>query len=376
MMHVLLSSLKYLGQYRSAAGLVLSVICINSCASSGGTDNSSENKASTPVKRSMKPYTQLIPDSEINYSMTPIKGGQYRLPQKAGDTDGSRRTVQVSSFWMGTYEVTWDQYHLWSDQPDRISEKLKTPNNKEQRLADAVSWPSPPYHQTDHSMGYSGYPAIGMSQLAAKQFCKWLSMKTGHFYRLPTEAEWEYACRAGTDTAYSFGDDKDQLSKFGWFAGNGEDQYHPVGKKKPNPWGLYDMHGNVAEWVLDQFVQVRYDNKIGVGGQSSNLIVNPVIWPAERYPRVVRGGSWFDEAKDLRTDARARSEADWNAGDGSLPKSIWWLRDASWVGFRVVRPLNPPPRSQWGRYWGPDLEIEREVYDEQRQLRNQQADPK
>jgi len=169
-----------------------------------------------------------------------------------------------------------------------------------------------------------------MTQHAARVFCKWLTAKTGRYYRLPTEAEWEYACRAGTTTAYHFGDDPASLGEYAWFYDNSSEKTQPVGKKKPNPWGLHDMHGNVAEWVLDQHL---------ADGYQKHAERDPLVIPTMLYPHVVRGGSWDDRAPDLRSAARAGSHPDWKQQDPQIPQSIWYFTDALHVGFRIVRPL-------------------------------------
>ncbi|MCA9067641.1 MAG: formylglycine-generating enzyme family protein, partial [Planctomycetaceae bacterium] len=167
---------------------------------------------------------------------------------------------------------------------------------------------------------------------AAKQYTKWLSAITGNQYRLPTEAEWEYACRAGTTTAYSFGDDPAQLPEYAWFGENTNEKYEKVGQKKPNPWGLHDMHGNVQEWVLDQYSEDGY-------GKETD---NPLVIPTTLYPRVVRGGGWDSDAELCRSAARVGSDELWKAQDPQLPQSIWYHTDALHVGFRIVRDPNPP----------------------------------
>jgi formylglycine-generating enzyme required for sulfatase activity len=192
-------------------------------------------------------------------------------------------------------------------------------------------------------MGKRGYPAICMTQLAAKCYCKWLSAKTGRYYRLPTEAEWEYACRAGTTTAYSFGDDPGQLDKYGWFFDNGGDRYHKVGSKKPNPWGLYDMHGNVSEWVLDQHTP----SYAAFAGKTTR---NPFAAPTSVFSRVARGGCWDDDPEALRSAARKASHPDWNRDDPRQPQSIWYHTDMTCPGFRVVLPLRVPTIDESAAY--------------------------
>jgi formylglycine-generating enzyme required for sulfatase activity len=180
-----------------------------------------------------------------------------------------------------------------------------------------------------------GFPANSMQQLAAQMYCRWLYQKTGIFYRLPTEAEWEYAARAGTTTIYPFGNDAKDLDDYAWHKGNAKNVYHKVGGKKPNAWGLYDMLGNVAEWTLDQYDETAY-TKIKEGA------TDPQAIPESRHPRTARGGSYESDAAALRPAARQSWQADWNKRDPQIPKSRWWLTDAAFVGFRVVRPVKQP----------------------------------
>jgi formylglycine-generating enzyme required for sulfatase activity len=198
-------------------------------------------------------------------------------------------------------------------------------------------------------MGKDGYPAISMTQHAANKYCEWLSAKTGQFYRLPTEAEWEYACRAGTSTAYSFGDNSAKLDDYAWNEKNSDFKYHKVGTKKPNPWELYDMHGNVAEWCLDQY-EPNYNAL--AGGNSAD----PWLKSTKPYPHVVRGGSWDDEGDKLRSAARRASDKTWKQQDPQLPKSVWYHTDAQFLGFRIVRPLKVPSAEQMQTYWNSGVE--------------------
>jgi formylglycine-generating enzyme required for sulfatase activity len=237
-------------------------------------------------------FEQKIPNSTVFFKMVPVPA------VKAG----------LDSFWMEEHEVTYEEYILFQD------ESLDPAP-----VPDGITRPSPPYIDFTLGMGKTGgFPANSLSQYAAIMYCKWLYKKTGIFYRLPTEAEWEYACRAGSSTAYPFGDDVSSLKDYAWYSGNSDNKYHAVKQLKPNVWGLYDMLGNVAEWTLDPYT------------------------PGSKYPILLKGGSFRDDAAALRSAARLPSDKKWNARDPQIPRSKWWNTDAPFIGFRVVRPVKQP----------------------------------
>jgi len=315
----------------------------------------------------MSAYSEPIPGSEHGIDLVAIPGGSFLMGSPEGEDDrrdweGPQREVELAPFWMGRTEITWDQYHVFMFKTDLAAREAgQVEAADEDRFSDAVSRPTPPYVPMDFDMGVDGFPAICMTQFAAKQFTMWLSMKTGRFYRLPTEAEWEYACRAGTSTAYSFGDDPDALEDHAWYFDNADDSYQLVAQKEPNPWGLYDMHGNVSEWCLDAFGRDGY-----ALGEGEGPLANPVSWPSSLYPRVVRGGSWDDDPENLRSATRIYSRSSWKVQDPQIPKSIWYHTDARMVGFRSGRPLVEPMDDEKLRYWEADLEEVREIQARQR----------
>lgn len=318
--------------------------------------------ANASSEKEMKPYKELIEQTEAKIDMVPIPGGKFRMgsPDSESGRDASEgpiREIEVSPFWMSKFEITWDAYDVWASDIDIFRrEQFNLPASPRDKLADVfqVSQPTKPYTDMSFGMGKKGFPAISMTQHAARTFCKWLSAKTGRYYRLPTEAEWEYACRAGTSTAYSFGDDPSQLGEYGWFAENAGDAYRKVGKKKPNPWGLYDMHGNVAEWVLDQHQPDGYPELKGAESK------DPLAIPMTLYPRVVRGGGWDKPPEACRSAAREGSSEDWIAQDPQVPVSIWYLTDAQHVGLRVVRPLNTPNPQELESKWDKSEPVQKE----------------
>jgi formylglycine-generating enzyme required for sulfatase activity len=305
----------------------------------------------------MKAYSTTIPGTEVSFEMIPIPGGEFLMgspesePGRKPD-EGPTHKVKIDPFWMGKLEVTWNEYELFMYPDFEKQQMARIANSPANPVADAVSRPTKPYVEMSFGMGKDGYPAISMTQHAANKYCQWLSAKTGHFYRLPTEAEWEYACRAGTTTPYSFGSDASKIGEYAWYAENSDFKYQKVGKKKPNPWGLYDMHGNVAEWCLDGYAADYYKQFVSV------LADNPWNKATKPYPHVARGGSWDDDPARLRSAARRASDKSWKQQDPQLPKSIWYLTDAQFLGFRIVRPLKVPSADDLNQYWNSGVERE------------------
>ncbi len=302
--------------------------------------------------KDFKHYTQKIGGSTQVYDMVAIPGGEFEMGSPATEKghqedEGPQHKVKIEPFWMGKYEVIWDLYDLYAFKNMEKEMAARNPDpDKSVLKTDASTRPSPPYVDMSFGMGRENYPAINMTQYAAIYFCKWLYEKTGIFYRLPTEAEWEYACRAGSKTAYSFGNDPSKLDEFAWYSKNSDGAYKKIGLKKPNAWGLHDMHGNVMEWTLDQYVPDYY------ASQPAGEKFAPV---SELYPTAVRGGSWDDNPETLRSAARVASKAEWKILDPQLPKSEWWMTSASFVGFRVVRPVKVPSKEEIAAYYNPPL---------------------
>jgi formylglycine-generating enzyme required for sulfatase activity len=288
--------------------------------------------ADTPAD--FKSYTEKV--GEASFDMVPIPGGTFMMgsppaEKGRGADEGPQVKVQVGPFWMAKVETTWDLYDIyWKDENIPEGDKRR---DEPVVGKDAMTRPTPPYSDETFGHGREGKPVLGITHHAALMYCTWLSRKTGKNYRLPTEAEWEYACRAGTTTAYPFGDDPAQLGEYAWYATNAEEDTHPVGTKKPNAWGLHDMLGNVAEWCVDHYATKDYEKYHG-------LVINPVRKPTDyKYPHVTRGGSWADTDVRCRSAARRGSDKTWLKRDPQRPQSIWWMTDADFVGFRVVRPV-------------------------------------
>lgn len=244
-----------------------------------------------PKPAKLAPFTQTLPKSVVKVQMVPVPGGTVKVGGKS---------VEVKPFYMAKTETPWEAYDafLTSGPPSPAYDQTEFP-------PDAVARPSKSYILPDLGWGHNGFPVINVSFTSVEMYCRWLSAETGKKYRVPTEAEWEVACRAGVGDPWKI--NKDVLQKSAWWAGNSGRVTHPVGKKLPNKFGIHDLLGNVGEWATD----------------------------AEGKP-VLCGGTYLDGLVGINPTTRRRWSPKWQATDPQLPKSRWWLSDGYFVGFRIV----------------------------------------
>lgn len=243
----------------------------------------------SPEPPAREAFQVELPAGDVTLDMMPIPGGTLL---------GAGGPVEIAPFWMSSVEVPWEAYDVFLHRLDLPPEDAD---------ADAETRPSKPYINMDRGFGHQGYPALSMSDHGARMFCAWLSEASGRHFRLPTADEWDWACLARNPGPWQTGNTPEGLEEYAWFRKNSSFKTHPVGQKRPNAFGLYDMHGNAAEWAESP----------GGGG-------------------VVVGGSYRDGADGLRAGSRVEPTPDWNASDPQIPKSVWWLADAGFIGFRVV----------------------------------------
>jgi len=340
---------------------IVAAFAVACLALAQSSDESVPKVTEPPMKTNLPPesFTQPVPESEgVTLEMVYLPGGTFRMGSPEGESghrpeEGPQRDVAVRPFWMAKTEITWQQYAAYQRDMklfmyDIEDEKLKTP--------DAITKPTNTYVDELYEHGRDGHPAVCMSHHNAMMYCRWMQWRTGRRYRLPTEAEWEYACRAGTTTPYGFQDPADSLEDYAWFIKNSntkdatdgtsakadaeEPTTHQVAKKKPNAFGLYDLHGNVWEWCVDRYDEKAY-SQLAMRGPTAGLFLKPL--PDVKWGHVVRGGSFLDQADRLRSAARRASEPIWIKDDPQGLSSIWWLTNMDVIGFRVVLPVEEYP---------------------------------
>lgn len=297
-----------------------------------------------------KNYTQPLPGSDVRFEMVAVPGGEFEMGSSASEPyrrpdEGPVRKVKLSPYWMGRTEVRWKEWEVFYAQRGTPGHE-GTPEEKF-----AATGPTPPYGSPDQGWGKGSQPAITMSHHAAMVYCEWLTSVTGKRFRLPTEAEWEYACRGGSKTPYFFPGDPSSftsqswwnrilgpslkpIAEYAWYVKTAGNRTHPPTSVKANPFGLFNMIGNVKEFCLDWYDAKTYSEYPAEG-------VEDPRGPETGKERVVRGGSFKSDAADLRAAARDRTKTDaWLTTDPQSPKSIWWYSDSNDAGFRVVRELD------------------------------------
>ena len=312
--------------------------------------------------RYLLPYTAKIPGTDVTFEMVPIPGGTFLLGSPDGEADrdsseGPQVTVKVAPMWVGKHEVKWDEYDEFMGLYE-VFTKFEANNDRtvdDTNSVDAVTAPTP-LHEPTHTFEHGHEPrqaAVSMTQYAAQQYTKWLSAITGEQYRLPTEAEWEYACRGGSSSAFYWGDEPGNAEDHAWFYDNaGDDGQRPVGEKQANPFGLYDMLGNAAEWTVNSFTDDGYER---FAAQQPIDALRVVVWPKElATSSVIRGGMWQSYIEEIRCAARMVSDDEsWKDADPNFPLSPWWFTTdpARGVGFRLFRSYDALDEEQIRKFW-------------------------
>jgi formylglycine-generating enzyme len=294
-------------------------------------------------------YEEMIPGSNVSFDMVAIPGGTFNMGSPENEPfhkkdEGPVRKVTLSGYWIARTEVTWNEYLAFfraTGSQGRTEGQVVT-----SKKTDAISGATPPWGAPDQGWGKGSRPAITMSWHAANVYCQWLSKVTGKKYRLPTEAEWEFACRAGTESPYFFPGDPKKFTSEGFlkkifgsdttnigsrvvYKVNSSARTKEPASVRENPFGLKNMSGNVAEFCLDFYSADTYK-------ADTVAAINPT-GPASGKEHVIRGGSFKSDARDVRSASRdfTRTKA-WLMTDPQMPKSIWWYSDCIDVGFRVV----------------------------------------
>lgn len=306
------------------------------------------------------PFTETIPGTSVSFRMLPIPGGQFTIGSPAGEpgrrqNEGPQRQVELSPFFMSEIQVSWDMYLAFFRETMSEGRSDASIGIAVRQIdgVDAISGPTPPWGSPDQGWGWGNRPAITMTYHAAETFCRWLSQKTGKNYRLPTEAEWEYAARGGTTTPYFFegspkrftrqtlrnrifGPDTTNINSYVIFELNSLARTQNPDAVRANPFGLKNMLGNVWEFCSDYYAEDAF------ASYPENMVVKNPTGPATGTERVIRGGSFRSDAFEVRAATRSHTRHnDWLRTDPQIPKSIWWYSDVNDVGFRVVMEWKP-----------------------------------
>jgi formylglycine-generating enzyme required for sulfatase activity/nitrate/TMAO reductase-like tetraheme cytochrome c subunit len=298
-------------------------------------------------------FTEKIPGTSVAFEMIAIPEGSFTLGSSAdepftADNEIPKVKVNVSKFWMGKSEVSWDEFLAFFAETSSQGHASDAKHDATEELegVDAITGPTAPWGAPDQGWGKGPRPAITMSHHAAQVYCEWLSLKTGKKYRLPTEAEWEYACRGGKETAYFFeGAPKDYtnqgflksifgpkteiIEEYAVYSQNSQLKTQEPAFVKENPFGLLNMSGNVWEFTADYYADDTYRQ---YGGE-----VTDPTGPEDGTEYVIRGGAFDSDAIELRSANRDQTQTEkWLVTDPQMPKSVWWYSDSKNVGFRVV----------------------------------------